>query len=98
MSDMTVAKTIQAQLGGALMMMGAKDLVGSDTALSFRIGRNSSGGNKVRISLRPDDTYNVELWHVRGTNIFQVGDTYQAVYADQLKGVLRTMTGLYTSL
>ncbi len=84
-------------------MMGAKDLVrGEDTrggaTLQFKIGRNASGGNKIRISLAPDDTYSIELWHVKGTNVFQVGETVKGVYVDSLKRTLESLTGLRCSL
>jgi hypothetical protein len=97
MSDMTVATTIQAQLGGALMMMGAKDLVAGENYLQFRIGRNPKGVRKVIITLDPSDTYQVEAWRGRSLNEELVA-ARSSVYVDSLKGVLQAMTGLYTSL
>lgn len=91
-------ETLIKQLGTALPMMGAKDLVATETGLQFKIGRNSKGGNKIRIALRMDDTYAVEFWHVKGTNIFQVGETVEGVYADALHATLKNLTGLETRL
>ena len=58
-----IANTILQQLGGRmfLMMTGAKQLVAIDNGLSFRIGRNSSKANMVRIVLKADDTYNMQF-------------------------------------
>ncbi len=85
------------QLGFALPMMGAKDLVASSDALQFRI-RGSKLGNKIRITLAADDTYSVELWRVRGADVKQVGETVDGVYADSLHDVLAALTGLATTL
>ncbi len=90
-------KTLIKQLGTALPFLGAKDLVASENALHFKI-RGCKKGNKVRISLAADDTYSVELWHVKGTNIFQVGETVDGVYCDGLHQTLESLTGLYTHL
>lgn len=93
----TAAATLIRQLGTALPMMGASALVETECGLQFKI-RGCREGNKVRISLRPDDTYAVELWHVKGTNVFQVGETTEMVYADSLHAVLESLTGLRTRL
>lgn len=54
-----IANTILQQLGGRqfIMMTGAKQLVAIENGLRFRIGRNGSKANMVRIILKGDDTY-----------------------------------------
>jgi hypothetical protein len=98
-----VAETILQQLGGCkfIVMTGAKDFVGSDSTLSFRIGRNSTSGNGVMITLTPSDTYTVELVRVAkstGTIKRTVLSIREDVYNDQLQEVFTRMTGLYTRL
>lgn len=95
-----VAQTIANQIGNrAFFMLGAKDLVAMEKGLQFKIGRNSSGGNKIRVVLDEGlDLYNVELWHVRGTNIFQVGESVCGVHVEQLHTILESLTGMYTRL
>ena len=61
-----IAKIILQQLGGRqfAMMTGAKQFVAIDNGLRFRIGKNKSRANLVKIVLRGDDTYNMEFWHI----------------------------------
>lgn len=97
-TDMTVANTIREQLGRkALFMIGAKDLVGSENSLSFRIGRNEKGVTHIRIVLDPSDTYTLTFLRVRGLSVKEVS-SISFVYADQLRSTIETNTGLYTSL
>ena len=58
-----IANTILQQLGGKrfLLMTGAKQLVAIENGLRFRIGRNDSKANMVRIVLKADDTYKMEF-------------------------------------
>ena len=59
-----IAKIILQQLGGRqfAMMTGAKQFVAIDNGVRFRIGRNATRANLVKIVLRGDDTYNMEFW------------------------------------
>jgi hypothetical protein len=61
-----IAKIILQQLGGRqfAMMTGAKQFVAIDNGVRFRIGRNATRANLVKIVLRGDDTYNMEFWHI----------------------------------
>ena len=61
-----IAKIILQQLGGRqfAMMTGAKQFVAIDNGVRFRIGRNKTRANLVKIVLRGDDTYNMEFWHI----------------------------------
>ena len=58
-----IANTILQQLGGNmfLMMTGAKQLVAIDNGLRFRIGRNGSKANMVKIVLNGNDTYDMQF-------------------------------------
>lgn len=58
-----IASTILQQLGGNrfLLTTGAKQLVAIKNGIRFRIGRNSSKANMVRIVLKADDTYKMEF-------------------------------------
>ena len=58
-----IASVILQQLGGRhfCVTVGAKQLVAIDRGLRFRIGRNYSKANIVRITLRGDDTYDMQF-------------------------------------
>src|SRR5262245_36013186 len=99
MSDLSVANIIRDQLGNrALFMLGAKDLLGSETekSLSFRV-RGSPTVNHIRIALAPNDTYTVTFSKVRGLKVKEVAKL-EDVYVDSLHRVIEKNTGLYTSL
>jgi len=72
--DMQLSKTILSQLGGNMFvaMTGAKDFVAIDNGLKFRIGRNKSRANVVRITLDIYDTYTMEFWSVREVNMYKI--------------------------
>jgi len=101
-ATLRVAETILAQLGGHRfrVMTGAKNLVGSPNSLSFKIGRNASQANGVRIILDPDDTYTVEFVRVtrRDGHTRTVLHTDSMVYFDQLQPVFSAFTGMATHL
>lgn len=61
-----IANTILQQLGGRqfIMMTGAKQLVAIENGLRFRIGRNGSKANMVRIILKGDDTYLMQFMKI----------------------------------
>lgn len=98
MSDLTVANTILAQLGGSRVlnaMLGIKSFVGSENSLSFswkvRGARNSI--NAVRVVLDPSDTYTVEFIRARqGARV--VVETRSDVYCDGLVDLIEARTGL----
>jgi len=94
---------ILRQMGGSHRlgaMIGAHSFVYVDAgdALIFRWkARAKNKANSVKMTLEPSDTYRVEFWSIRGTTIKQVGD-FDGIYADQLKPLFETQTGLYLSL
>jgi hypothetical protein len=99
MTDLTVANTILAQLGGRAfkVITGAKDFVGGADSLSFSIPKAKKGINKVRIVLNAADTYDVTFYKYARLDLNEIA-TVNNVYCDQLQDVFTTHTGLYTSL
>ena len=106
MSDLIVAQTILAQLGGGRFtaMTGAKDYLGSEHSLSFRLPARfaKKGINRVSITLDGvTDTYVVE-----GIKITQrLGnwktvpvEKHELVCAEDLQRFFTEMTGLATHL
>lgn len=84
MSDLTVAKTILEQLGGNKfrVMTGAKNLVGTDNSLSFRLpgsGFCKQGINSVKITLNGSDLYDVRYMRVRGSKITTVEESTTSI-------------------
>ena len=53
--------------------------------------------NYCRIKLNGSDLYDVEFIRIRGVN-FKTVSTHNDLYADMLKSVFETETGLYLSL
>jgi hypothetical protein len=102
-TNMMVAETIKAQLGGgsAMYMIGAKDLVALDGngGLQFGVMKNAKGVTKVRIELADDDTYTVVCFKIaRRTYEITELSRSEMVYADSLRATLEQATGLYLSL
>ena len=62
-----IANIILQQLGGNkfIVMTGAKQFVAIDRGIRFRIGRNATRTNMMRITLRGDDTYKMEFIYIR---------------------------------
>jgi hypothetical protein len=96
--SLQVANTILAQLGGNkfLAMTGAKNLVGGDDTLRFKIPA-SNGINHVSITLDCNDTYRVTFGNFRKLEL-RIVHTVGNVYADQLRELFTNQTGLETSL
>jgi hypothetical protein len=99
MSDMQIAETILAQLGGRRFtsMTGAKDIYAIKSGVQFKVGRNCKGVNKVRITLNAADTYDMQFLFVRGMTV-KVKSSTEGIYADQLQVAFTEHTGLYTHL
>ena len=103
MTNLQIANTIRTQLGNrALFMIGAKDLVATETGLQFRIGRNAKSVNQIVINLDPSDTYTVEFRRTRMSRKTgysnKVVSSLEGVYADMLHDVIESGTGLATRL
>ena len=96
---MEVAKTILKQSGGNkfIVMTGAKQLTASDNALGFKIGRNASKSNYVKITLNSMDLYDMQF--IRLTiNSHKIIAEHKGIYNDMLRSIFTKETGLYTSL
>ena len=102
-TGINMSQTIADQIGSrAFFMLGAakKPLVAIENGLQFGVGRNAKSVTHVRIVLTPDDLYTVEFSNVsmRRAEMVKILETVEGVYADQLRAVIETGTGLYTSL
>lgn len=99
---LVVAETILEQLGGNRfkVMTGAKDFLGDESSLMFRIPRAKGGINKVKITLDfAMDLYKVEFIKVDfKKHTFTAVHTSDQVYFDDLERVFTEHTGLYTRL
>lgn len=92
-----VAETILQQLGGRrfIAMTGAHHFVADGDALRFRLPSNfaASGINAVRITLNCTDTYDLVFSKVAGLDVTEIAAVTD-IYADQLRDVFRSGTGL----
>ena len=79
-------------------MTGAKNLLGGEDSLQFRIGRGAKDGcNSVRITLDDvTDTYTVTFYKIGRGPTFKVTDlgAVSFVHADSLRRVFTDATGL----
>lgn len=100
---MNVAQTIANQIGGkALYMMGVGQVVGSPMGVSFKI-KGSKVANYVKVTLTASDLYDVGFYKVTKSKALpgfkmKVVAELEGVYADQLKTVLESNTGLLLKL
>jgi len=94
-----VAKEILRQLGGNkfIAMTGAKNFGVTENSLNFKIGKNSSSANWVKVVLNGKDLYDVSFFQIRRHKIKTL-KTYNDIYNDQLRDIFTDFTGLYTSL
>jgi len=95
------AGEILKQLGGNkfIAMTGAKNFIRDDNKklISFKIGRNCSGINYVKITLNSMDTYDMEFINIRAGKI-TIKSQAEGVYNDQLQSIFTEHTGMYTHL
>lgn len=102
MNAANIAATIQQQIASNnvnrfAMMTGAKDFMSFENGLQFGIAKANDGINKVRIELTPADTYTVAFYSIRKSNV-RVVSSHEGVYAEDLRRVFESTTGLYTTL
>jgi hypothetical protein len=96
-TNLQVARTIQDQIGNrALYMIGAKDFLADETSLKFRVGRNEKSVTHVKIVLL-NDQYEVYFLRQRRFEV-KIVSMASDVYADGLRRVIESHTGLRTSL
>jgi hypothetical protein len=101
-TDLTVSKTILEQLGGRrfIAMTGAKNFVGSDNTLTFRLpGKNftKQSINSVQITLDANDTYTLTFARIRGGDV-KVISMHRDIYVENLRSTFTEVTGLDTHL
>lgn len=96
---MNVAQIILSQLGGGrfVAMTGARNFLGREDGLSFKIGRNAGRISHVRVTLTPADDYTVEFLRVHGSTIKTVSKC-DGIYCDNLAEVVSDATGLAVRL
>lgn len=106
------ATIIYTQLGGSRfrVMTGAHDLIGAARSdsnpnpwlrVSLYPDENKAGVNRLKITLTPSDTYEVEFYHQTLVDLEPVitrEQVYNNVYAEDLQTLFTSVTGLYTSL
>lgn len=100
---MSIAQTILQQLGGRrfVTMTGAKDLLGNENSLLFRLPERFAlnGINKVRVTLDCMDTYTITFLKCNfRKHEFQIVAEHTGIYFDQLQTLFTEVTGLDTSL
>lgn len=106
---MDVANTIREQIGHqAFVMMGAKNLLGGDSHLQFKIGANGKKVTHVTVTLTSNDLYTVRFDKVTkiGFNAKSGAVTggvktlqeVEGVDVGQLRRIISEGTGLYLSL
>ena len=96
------ANVVLQQLGGQgrlKAMLGAKNFsqCKDENRVEFRIGRNAKGVSIVRITLTPEDTYNVEFGRIRKFD-YKVLSSVEGIYCDMLKEVVEENTGMFLTL
>ena len=109
----SVAEQILLQLGGRrfVAMTGSSHFLADENSLSMRLIRNQSGANRLRITLRGDDLYDVSFFYyrppryrVRNDKVVEMPEvyreikTYEGVFFDQLKELFTEVTGLETQM
>ena len=95
MTDLTMAKTILAQLGGERFVMttGATNFVAGADSLTFKLGSNPKRVTHVRVTLTLDGLYDMTF--------FTTGKGPQSrdgVHREMLQEVFGANTGLHTTL
>lgn len=103
MNTATIAHTILQQLGGQhfVAMTGARALMHSPHSLAFQLPARFAvdGIDRVKVTLRPDDTYNVTFgkWKPRELRIAVVREDSN-VPAESLRAIFTRRTGLQVVL
>jgi len=102
--NMPVAQTILDQLGGKQfkMMTGAKYFTPIDNGLMFALPYNfaKQGINKIKITLSPMDTYEIEFWKIgRAPNYKQtLVARDDDVYVESMREIISHRTGLVLNM
>jgi hypothetical protein len=94
-TDLTVPKTILAQLGGESFVMasGATGLIGSADSLTFKLGRNPKRVTHVRVTGTHDGLYDITFF-----TIGKGPQSYDGIHGEMLQEVFGTNVGLFRAL
>ena len=96
-----ISAEILRQLGGSkfIAMTGAKNLAHDDDgSLSFKIGRNKSGAQYVKVQYNHgSDDYTLSFGKISGEEYKEL-KSYKGVYADMLQELFTEFTGMDTHL
>lgn len=99
--DDNIGRTILQQMGGAgriKAMTGGGPFILLPKGVSFKFpNKKRTRGNYVEITLRGDDTYNMEFFNVSVKGKKSV-KKYTMIYNDQLISIFEDQTGLYLRL
>lgn len=99
-NDRTIAYTILSQLGGnrfcAMIGVSSNSTIPGGLLTAFK-ARATNKANRVKITLRGDDTYEVMFLRVWGSTTTIIS-TFENVYAEALVQLFETETGLATHL
>lgn len=102
-TDTTVTDTIISQLGGkGIFALAFARGYTTENSITLHFHKSLKARNKadrVSVTLCPDDTYTVQFmrYNRKHFDIVYLGET-QGVYADNLKRVIESATGIYLSL
>ncbi len=95
-TDLTVARTILDQIKTldprALWAWGAKDFIGSDSSIQFKVGGMTRWKGKVIVKLNGSDLYDVRFFRSRGTKILEDVTTGD-VFAEDLVNIIDEKVG-----
>lgn len=95
-----VSDVIAQQMGGAgrikAMLGGSVMAISKGLAIKWP-SKERSKGNYAEVTLRPDDTYDMEFFNVSGAKKKSV-KKYEMIYADGLISTFEKQTGMYLKL
>lgn len=98
---MKTGQIIHQQIGlQAFAMMGAKNIMLLENGLQWKVGRNQKKVTHITVTLDPSDTYTVKFQNVGRAPSFKIKDIAEVsdVYAENLRRIIESNTGLYLSL
>ncbi len=99
-TDMEIANTILAQLGGNkfIAMTGSKNFIASKESLTMTLTKNKVKAKYLSVTLNSNDTYTM-LFFSLNRNFDRVSKSEKTgVYFDQLQSIFTEVTGLDTHL
>lgn len=106
MSSKQIAQVILNQMGGTRRleaMTGAKDFLALDNGVQFSFAKAIAGINRVIVTLRADDLYDIEFGVVKKNRVTKLPeytkrDETTGVYMERLKPIFERATGFFLSI